>query len=204
MRGNNMSISKSIDAMGVIGLFFTALCSPCCFPLFAFGASALGLGSFELFGGWTMWVFQAMVIISIIGLYFSYQKHHCAFPLILAGISGLFIFYGYYFIQQDYWIYLIYIGMAGLLFASLWNYHRNKLHNKNMQMNEFEVQLNSTITCPQCGHTKMETMPTNACVYYYECENCKTRLKPNHGDCCVFCSFGTVKCPPIQKGNGCC
>ena len=37
--------------LGTIGLFITALFSPCCFPLFAFGASALGLGNFELFCG---------------------------------------------------------------------------------------------------------------------------------------------------------
>lgn len=66
------------------------------------------------------------------------------------------------------------------------------------------VTVNSTITCPQCGHQKEEIMPTDACVYFYKCENCKTLLKPNQGDCCVFCSFGTVKCPPIQAGEHCC
>lgn len=67
-----------------------------------------------------------------------------------------------------------------------------------------EVILESTITCPQCGHQKMELMPTNACQYFYECEACKSLLKPKPGDCCVFCSFGTVACPPIQQGIGCC
>ena len=23
------------------------------------------------------------------------------------------------------------------------------------------------------------------------------------GDCCVFCSYGDVKCPPIQQGERC-
>ena len=53
--------------------------------------------------------------------------------------------------------------------------------------------------CPNCGHKKTETMPTDACVYFYECENCKTRLKPLQGDCCVYCSYGTVKCPPYRQ-----
>ena len=61
----------------------------------------------------------------------------------------------------------------------------------------------ANLTCPQCGHRKAEEMPTDACIYFYECEGCKTLLKPNEGDCCVFCSFGSVKCPPIQMGNGC-
>jgi len=41
-------------------------------------------------------------------------------------------------------------------------------------------------------------MPTDACQWFYECENCKTVLRPEAGDCCVFCSYGTNKCPPIQ------
>ncbi|WP_349666169.1 GDCCVxC domain-containing (seleno)protein, partial [Sinorhizobium sp. 6-117] len=24
-------------------------------------------------------------------------------------------------------------------------------------------------------------------------------LRPRPGDCCVFCSFGSVKCPPVQQ-----
>jgi len=26
---------------------------------------------------------------------------------------------------------------------------------------------------------------------------------PKKGDCCVYCSYGNVKCPPIQKGECC-
>jgi len=68
------------------------------------------------------------------------------------------------------------------------------------------VILESTLTCPSCGTTKAETMPTDACQYFYECTGCKTLLKPKHGDCCVFCSYGSVACPPIQAGKGddCC
>jgi hypothetical protein len=58
--------------------------------------------------------------------------------------------------------------------------------------------LESTITCPSCGHAKSETMPTDACQFFYECANCGALLRPNSGDCCVFCSFGSVPCPPIQ------
>ncbi|HEV8330350.1 MAG TPA: GDCCVxC domain-containing (seleno)protein [Steroidobacteraceae bacterium] len=31
-----------------------------------------------------------------------------------------------------------------------------------------------------------------------------TVLRPKRGDCCVFCSYGSVKCPPIQMNSGCC
>ena len=64
--------------------------------------------------------------------------------------------------------------------------------------------LQSTITCPECGHNKDELMPTDACQYFYECENCKRVLKPIEGDCCVYCSYGSVACPPIQMNQPCC
>jgi len=61
------------------------------------------------------------------------------------------------------------------------------------------VELFSTVTCPECGHVATETMPENACVCFYECRGCGALLKPLAGDCCVFCSYGTVPCPPIQE-----
>ena len=44
-------------------------------------------------------------------------------------------------------------------------------------------------------------MPTDACQLYYECEGCGKLLKPLKGDCCVYCSYGDIMCPPIQEGN---
>lgn len=41
-------------------------------------------------------------------------------------------------------------------------------------------------------------MPTDSCEWFHECINCHTLLKPKPGDCCVFCSYGSVPCPPIQ------
>ncbi len=58
--------------------------------------------------------------------------------------------------------------------------------------------LQSEITCPKCGHKKMETMPTDVCLLKYTCEKCKADLFPKDGDCCVFCSYGTHKCPSKQ------
>lgn len=67
-----------------------------------------------------------------------------------------------------------------------------------------EIILESTITCPECGHQTSEIMPTDSCQFFYECTSCHTVLRPNEGDCCVFCSYGNVKCPPIQQGNESC
>ncbi len=65
-----------------------------------------------------------------------------------------------------------------------------------------DILLQSTLTCPECGHAKEETMPTDACQWFYECEGCKALLRPLAGDCCVFCSYGTRRCPPVQ--GSCC
>ena len=56
----------------------------------------------------------------------------------------------------------------------------------------------SEITCPECGHKKIETLPTDVCTILYNCENCQTKLSPKEGDCCVFCTYGTHKCPSMQ------
>jgi hypothetical protein len=66
------------------------------------------------------------------------------------------------------------------------------------------VILESVLACPICGHAQQEIMPTDACQYFYECTQCKTLLKPKAGDCCVFCSYGSIACPPIQEQRDCC
>lgn len=72
-------------------------------------------------------------------------------------------------------------------------------------------ELLSVITCPQCGHRETETMPTDACQFFYDCKGCGAVLRPKQGDCCVFCSYGDTPCPPVQqnrwrfkKRNACC
>ena len=67
-----------------------------------------------------------------------------------------------------------------------------------------ELQLRSLLTCPECGHQRAETMPTDACWFFYDCAGCGALLKPKPGDCCVFCSYGTVACPPVQQQKACC
>ncbi|MBU0501166.1 MAG: hypothetical protein KJ558_08665 [Gammaproteobacteria bacterium] len=66
----------------------------------------------------------------------------------------------------------------------------------------------SILTCPECGHQREESMPTDACQWYYQCQGCGALLRPKPGDCCVFCSYGTVPCPPVQAhgktGHCCC
>ncbi len=59
--------------------------------------------------------------------------------------------------------------------------------------------LASTLVCPFCQTTTRATMPTDACVHFHECTGCGRLLRPRPGDCCVFCSYGDVPCPPRQQ-----
>ena len=63
------------------------------------------------------------------------------------------------------------------------------------------VGLQSILTCPHCGHRKTENMPTDSCQYFYKCEACFRVLKPKAGHCCVYCSYGSFPCPPMQESN---
>jgi hypothetical protein len=68
-------------------------------------------------------------------------------------------------------------------------------------MTEIALVLESTITCPNCGHRATETMTSNACQFFYDCKGCGALLKPKQGDCCVFCSYSAVMCPPMQAAS---
>ena len=63
---------------------------------------------------------------------------------------------------------------------------------------------------PRFGQAEGRPRRPRMRVYAYsnwetdECERCKTLLRPKAGDCCVFCSYGSVKCPPVQaRGSSC-
>jgi hypothetical protein len=103
---------------------------------------------------------------------------------------------------HNFWA-ILYLQTNKVFFFSLTCCFLRGYQSKTAFM-ENNIILSSTITCPVCGHQKEEIMPVDACQYFYQCENCKTILKPKPGDCCVFCSYGTVKCPPMQVQGKCC
>lgn len=67
-----------------------------------------------------------------------------------------------------------------------------------------EIALHSVLTCPHCGSAETLTMPTDACLFFHECSHCRVVLRPKAGDCCVFCSYGSIVCPPMQSGDSAC
>jgi hypothetical protein len=76
----------------------------------------------------------------------------------------------------------------------------DKVVERGEQIEQMPI-IHSTITCPHCGHQAEEIMPTDACQHFYDCPGCATLLRPHQGNCCVFCSFGSVPCPPVQAAR---
>jgi hypothetical protein len=52
-----------------------------------------------------------------------------------------------------------------------------------------------TITCPVCSAQAQVPIPTDACLFFFDCPSCAARIRPKQGDCCVFCSYGDRACP---------
>ncbi|MBA2434028.1 MAG: MerC domain-containing protein [Chthoniobacterales bacterium] len=188
-------VIHSLDQIGSVGALLAAVAAPCCFPLFAALAATFGLGALGRFETTTLYFFQGFALVALIGLALSYRKHRQLGPVAAGLLGGLAVAYSFYW---DWRIDLLYAGLTAIGIASVWNWFCSRGSARS------EPVLESVITCPSCGHRSEETMPTNACLFFYDCTRCNTRLKPKPGDCCVFCSYGSVPCPPIQIGLHCC
>ena len=69
----------------------------------------------------------------------------------------------------------LFLGISVLLLGfGIYQLRKRKLKQGEMK----EAILQSIIKCPNCNHEKAETMPTDSCQFYYECEKCKSILKP--------------------------
>jgi len=180
-----------------VGALVMAFAAPCCLPLFAMIAGAVGITALGLNEKFVLFALQAFAVIAIIGLAFAASRLRQFGPLILGALAAFVLFFSF---QARFSALLVYLGLGGLCVASVWNY----LLSRKRRSDGAGVILQSVITCPNCGQHAEETMPTNACLFFYECSRCGATLKPKTGDCCVFCSYGSVPCPPVQTGAGCC
>jgi hypothetical protein len=183
----------SLDRIGAVGAIIAAITAPCCFPLFAVIGVASGLGALGQYETVLLYIFQGFAVLTVAGLALSFRRHHDPAPLIVGGLACANLAYHFYWESS---FPALYGGLFGLIAAAIWNYASTRRGRQPI--------LQSTVTCPNCGHQSDETMPTNACVFFYDCKACGTRVKPKPGDCCVFCSYGSVPCPPIQTGGSCC
>lgn len=192
-------IKPYLDKLGATSTLIIALAAApsCCLPLLASVGTFLGLSVFAQYSNTLNYLFQFSALLTIVGAYLGFRQHHRWEPLAIVTISALGVLYAYSIALSEN---LVFLSLVGLIGGTIWNTIEGK---KCSSCHINEIELESILTCPVCGHQKKETMPTDACMYFYECELCKTLLKPEKGDCCVFCSYGSVKCPPIQQGNTC-
>lgn len=189
-------LASSLDRVGSAGALIAALVAPCCLPLFGAISGALGVTALGVSEPAVFYILQAFALLSLTGLTFAARRHHSLGPLLLGGASALALLLTF---NTRLSAPVVYLGLAGLCAASILNYFL--LHGCKSEATG--VTLHSVITCPNCGHRSQETMPTNACLFFYDCAACGTRLKPKPGHCCVFCSYGSVPCPSIQSGSFC-
>jgi hypothetical protein len=182
-------MSKHLDKLGSLGSAVAAAACPVCFPKLALLGSLIGLGAFSAHEAQFFIAAQLLVIVAVAGQAVAYRQHRNAWLLGAAFVSGAAVFAGLYLFGSEW---LTYAGFAGLVAASsvdLWS--RLSLRFAGT----------SVITCPKCGARRRERMPTDACQFFYECRGCGSVLRPLPGDCCVFCSYGTVKCPPKHQAT---
>ena len=138
---------------------------------------------------------------SIIGssIAFLLATSCCWLPALIIGLGGASSILSFAHGLEQFSSLFMAVGVSTLLYGGYQFYKK-----RSVNMKPSEVQLQSTITCPECEHQKEETMSTDACQFFYECKNCQTILKPQQGDCCVYCSYGSVACPPVQLNQNCC
>jgi hypothetical protein len=190
-----MKVAQHLDKVGSIGAVIAAAMAPCCFPLLGVIGTALGLGAMERFAPQLQYAVQVLVSLAWVGAFIAFRQHRVIWPIILATVGTALCFVHYYYHYSEP---MIYTAFAFLVVSGILNtVIRMKKHTKN-------PILESTITCPHCGHRNAETMPTDACQFFWDCPECGKKLKPKEGDCCVFCSYSSVPCPPIQLDSGCC
>lgn len=180
-----------LQKAGSIGALIAAAACPICFPKLALIGALFGLGALSAFEHQLLIAAQALVVLALAGHALSFFRHRNRWALAAAIASGAAVFIGLYLAGSEL---LVYAGFAGLLAAStadVWRRFRPKSG----------PLLESEITCPKCGLRRMERMPVDACQFFYECVGCRALLRPKPGDCCVFCSYGKVKCPPMQAAT---
>ena len=180
-------MKAALDKLGGVGAVVAAAACPVCFPKLALIGALFGLGGFAAYEAQIVIAAQLLVLLALIGHALAYRQHRNRWLLGVALASALAFFVGLYAFEP-----LAYAGFAGLLIASSADLWRRILRRRRKPVLEAEI------TCAKCGFRKTETMPTDSCQFFYECSACGALLRAKAGDCCVYCSYGSVKCPPMQ------
>lgn len=174
-----------LEKIGSFGGLIAAAACPVCFPKLALIGALFGLGALGAYESQLFIAAQVLIALAVLDHVLAYRRHRKRWLLGLATASGAAVFGGLHLLRSEA---VTYGGFAGLVAASatdFWGHYRRKTRPSI-----------EDATAPG-----LLTMPTDACQYFYECANCGAMLRPKLGDCCVFCSYGSVKCPPVQAAG---
>lgn len=173
--------------------------SPCCFPALAFVGGFIGLGFLAPHETYVGYALQFVALIMAAVGVIDFVRRRQFVPMLAAMLAAALILFAYH---VRFSASVIYAGLIAMAVSSVWRFIFDP--QRHGRASSLAPTTRSIITCPTCGHRSEEEMPTNACLFFYDCPQCNARLKPKPGDCCVFCSYGSVPCPPIQIGTACC
>ena len=67
----------------------------------------------------------------------------------------------------------------------------NKLHHS--------VILETVMTCPSCHAKEKQTMWPHFIESVFVCNKCNKPHLQIPDRCCIYCSYGSIECPPIQE-----
>lgn len=183
-------ITQALSLVGSVAAALGASLAPCCLPLLGLFPALTGWGGWE---AGSPWITQGSAAIALIGFWLGRHGFGGAVSL-LFGLTGAgLILVAYHAIFAAF---LVYAGLALLVVGAVGPWAYLLL----MRVLKLPI-LRSVLTCPACASRQTETMPTDACLFFWDCQKCGARMRPLSGDCCVFCSYGTVPCPPVQLGG---
>lgn len=109
---------------GGFAVLVMALLSLCYFIWFMCSLEVVGWVKFELFGSFTWWIFQVLIVISLIAINISYKVYKSSIPLILGFVSAIIIFHAYHFEHITNWEAEMAIGMFGFTVAIISNFYK--------------------------------------------------------------------------------
>jgi hypothetical protein len=188
-------VKAHFEKAGSIGAVLAAAACPVCFPKLALIGALFGLGALGAYESQLFIAVQVLATIAVAGHALASLQRRSRWRLSFALLSGAAVFAGLYLFGSEALVYAGFAGLVALSGIDLWT----RLRQKRMpESGMLKSRLESVITCPKCGHGQRETMPAESCQFFYECTGCGTLLRPKPGDCCVFCSYGSVRCPPMQ------
>jgi mercuric ion transport protein len=111
-----MSWKNHLDKFGIVGSFVAALC---CLgvPAVVSIVAAIGLG-FLIKDAILLPLMAVFLLVTLIGLYLGYRAHRQVWPLAIGLVSS---FVAVFFIFAHTVSLMAYLGMAGLVLASVLN-----------------------------------------------------------------------------------